>query len=132
MTEEPLETVDVPCRIAIKDAGVKLSDIGEWLAKTYEAKYKETPTYSSLNGFGDVMIIAQALNQAKSTDPKALIRALETGKFQGWTADAVTFPRAEGVFFHNWSPPVLILQYTAAGQDWKDATVVVEHAGSAQ
>jgi branched-chain amino acid transport system substrate-binding protein len=110
----------------------KLSDIGTWFTKAYEEKYKESPVYSSLNGFGDVMIIAQALNQAKSSDPKALIKALETGKFQSWTATPVTFPRAEGVFFHNWSPPVLILQYTAAGQDWKEATVVVEHAGSAQ
>jgi branched-chain amino acid transport system substrate-binding protein len=109
----------------------KLSDAGEWFAKAHEAKYKESPVYSSLNGFGDVLIIAQAVNQAKSTDPKAVIKALETGTFKSWTSSPVTFPRAEGVFFHNWSPPVLILQYTAANQDWKDASVIVEHAGSA-
>jgi len=109
----------------------KLSDAGEWFAKAYEAKYNESPVYSSLNGFGDVIIIAEAVKAANSTDPKAVIKALETGAFKSWTAAAVTFPRAEGVFFHNWSPPVLILQYTAANQDWKDANVVVEHAGSA-
>ena len=108
----------------------KLSDEGAAFSKAYEEKYKESPVYSSLNGFGDVLIIAQALDAAKSTDPKALIKALETGRFQSWTAAPVTFPRAEGVFFHNWSPPVLILQYTAPGQDWKEAAVVVEHAGS--
>src|SRR6266700_3177468 len=108
----------------------KLSEEGAAFAKAYEEKYKESPVYSSLNGFGDVLIIAQALNQAKSADPKALIRALETGRFKSWTAAPVTFPRAEGVFFHNWSPPVLILQYTAPGQDWKEAAVVIEHAGS--
>jgi branched-chain amino acid transport system substrate-binding protein len=109
----------------------KLSDAGEWFAKAYEAKYNESPVYSSLNGFGDVLIIAQAVNQAKSTDPKAVIKALETGTFKSWTTSPVTFPRADGVFFHNWSPPVLILQYTAANQDWKEANVIVEHAGSA-
>jgi len=109
----------------------KLSDAGEWFAKAYEEKYKESPVYSSLNGFGDVLIIAQAVNQAKSTDPKAVIKALETGTFKSWTSSPVTFPRADGVFFHNWSPPVLILQYTAANQDWKEASVIVEHAGSA-
>ena len=108
-----------------------MSDAGEWFAKAYEAKYNESPVYSSLNGFGDVIIIAQAVEKAKSTDPVALIKALETDKFNSWTAAPVTFPRAEGVFFHNWSPPVLILQYTAANQDWKDASIVVEHAGSA-
>ena len=109
----------------------KLSDAGEWFAKAYEAKYNESPVYSSLNGFGDVLIIAQAVNQAKSTDPKAVIKALETRTFKSWTSSPVTFPRADGVFFHNWSPPVLILQYTAANQDWKEANVIVEHAGSA-
>jgi branched-chain amino acid transport system substrate-binding protein len=109
----------------------KLSDAGEWFAKAYEAKYNESPVYSSLNGFGDVLIVAQAVNQAKSADPKAMIKALETGTFKSWTSSPVTFPRADGVFFHNWSPPVLILQYTAANQDWKEANVIVEHAGSA-
>ena len=109
----------------------KMSDAGAWFAKAYEDKYKESPVYSSLNGFGDVMIIAQAAREAKSTDPKALIKALETGTFKSWTSSAVTFPRAEGVYFHNWSPPVLILQYTSANQDWKEATVIIEHAGSA-
>jgi branched-chain amino acid transport system substrate-binding protein len=109
----------------------QLSDAGDWLVKAYEAKYKEPPVYSSLNGFGDVIIIAQATKKANSTDPQAVIKALETGSFKSWTAAAVTFPRAEGVFFHNWSPPVLILQYTAADQDWKDASIILEHAGSA-
>lgn len=108
----------------------KRSEIGEWFTKAYEDKYKESPVYSSLNGFGDVAIIAQAVQQAKSTDPKAIIAALETGKFQGWTAVDVTFPRAEGVFWHNWSPPVLILQYTQPNQDWKQADIVVEFEGS--
>jgi branched-chain amino acid transport system substrate-binding protein len=110
----------------------KLSDAGDWLAKAYEAKYKESPVYSSLNGFGDVLIIAAAVKKANSTDPKALIKALETGTFTSWTASPVTFPRAEGVFFHNWSPPALILHYTAANQDWKTADVIVERAGSGQ
>src|SRR6202011_2596811 len=90
----------------------KLSAAGDWLVKAYEAKYNESPVYSSLNGFGDVLIFAQAAKQANSTDPKAVIKALETGTFKSWTSSPVTFPRAEGVFFHNWSPPILILHYT--------------------
>ena len=109
----------------------QLSDAGEWFANAYKAKYNESPVYSSLNGFGDVLIVAQAVKQANSTAAKAVIKALETGRFGSWTAASVTFPRGEGVFFHNWSPPVLILQYTAANQDWKDASVIIEHAGSA-
>ena len=108
----------------------KLSDAGDWFVKAYEAKYSESPVYSSLNGFGDVLIFAQAVKQANSTDPKAVIKALETGTFKSWTSSPVTFPRAEGVFFHNWSPPILILHYTSANQDWKSAEIMVEHAGT--
>jgi branched-chain amino acid transport system substrate-binding protein len=99
----------------------KLSDIGSWLAKKYEEKYKEAATYSSLNGFADVVIIAQAVDQAKSADPKAVIHALETGKFKGWTTGDVTFPRADGIYWHNWSPPMIILHYTQPNQDWRSA-----------
>lgn len=106
----------------------KLSDIGTWYAKRYQEKFKDLPVYSDLNCFGDVAIIAQAIAQAKSTDPKALIRALETGKFKGWAAGDVTFPRADGVFFHNWSPPMQILHYTKPNQDWREAEVAYSPA----
>jgi branched-chain amino acid transport system substrate-binding protein len=107
----------------------KRSEIGEWFTKAYEDKYKESAVYSSLNGFGDVAIIAQAVQLAKSTDPKAIISALESGKFQSWTAGDVTFPKAEGVFWHNWSPPVLIMQFSQANQDWKEADIALEYEG---
>jgi branched-chain amino acid transport system substrate-binding protein len=104
----------------------KLSEIGAWFTKAYEDKYKESPVYSSLNGFGDVAILAQAVEQAKSTDPKAVISALESGKFAFWSAGDVTFPKADGVFWHNFSPPVLILQFQKPNQDWKEADVAFE------
>jgi branched-chain amino acid transport system substrate-binding protein len=118
--------------IAYYSPKAKLSDIGEWMSKAYEAKYKESPVYGPLNGFGDVMIYAQAIEQAKSTDPKALIKALETGKFKSWPAAEVTFPRAKGVYWHNWVPPTLILHYTQPNQDWRQAELVTEYVAPAQ
>ena len=108
----------------------KLSEMGEWFAKKYQEKYNESPIYGSLNGFGDVAILAQAVEQAKSADPKAVVAALEAGRFASWPVGDVTFPRAEGPYWHNWAPPVLILQYTKLNQDWKEADVVVEYAAS--
>ncbi|HVM79182.1 MAG TPA: ABC transporter substrate-binding protein [Stellaceae bacterium] len=107
----------------------KLSDIGEWMAKAYKEKYGENAIYSSLNGFGDVMILAQAADMAKSTDPKAIIKALESGTFKTWAAAPVTFPDAPGVYYHNWSPPILILHYTKPNEDWQTAEIIVEHVG---
>jgi len=102
----------------------KLSPEGAWLAKHYADKYKEDATYSSLNGFGDVIIVAQAVDLAKSTDPKAVVKALETGKFKGWSPDEVTFPDAPGAYWHNWAPPIMILHYTKPNEDWRQAELV--------
>jgi len=106
----------------------KLSDIGDQFAKAYKEKYKEDPVYGALNGFGAVMILAQAIKAGNSADPKTLIKTLESGTYKSWPDAPVTFPKADGVYWHNWVPPVLILHYTAAKQDWKDAEISVTYA----
>jgi branched-chain amino acid transport system substrate-binding protein len=106
----------------------KLSDIGEQFAKAYRAKYKEDPVYGALNGFGAVMILAQAIKAGNSADPKALVKTLESGTYKSWPDAPVTFPKADGVYWHNWVPPVLILQYTKVKQDWKEAEITVTYS----
>lgn len=101
----------------------ELSEPGKWLAKKYQEKYNEPPVYGALNAFGNALVYAEAIEKAKSTDPKALIETLETGTFTGWSSTPVTFPKAEGVLWHNWAPPMMILTYTAKGQSVGDAEV---------
>jgi branched-chain amino acid transport system substrate-binding protein len=93
-----------------------LSDLGKEFAKRYQAKFNEPPVYAALNGFANAIVFAAAIEQAKSTDPKALTKALEEGSFTGWSTSPITFPRAEGALWHNWSPPLLVLHYTAKDQ----------------
>ena len=114
--------------IAYYSPKAPLSDIGKAFAAAYKEKYKEDPVYGALNGFGAIEIIAQGLKAAGNADPKALIKALETGSFKSWPDTAVTFPKADGVYWHNWVPPVLIMQYTKPNQDWKEADVVVAYS----
>jgi branched-chain amino acid transport system substrate-binding protein len=101
----------------------KLSDLGEWFVKKYQEKFNEPPIYSALNGFANAIVLAQAIEAAKTTEPKALIKELETGSFKGWSSVPVTFPRADGVLWHNWSPPLMILKYTKENQTQADAEV---------
>jgi len=101
----------------------KLSDLGEWFVKKYKEKYNEPPIYSALNGFANAIVFAQAIEMAKTTEPKAVIKALETGSFKGWSSVPVTFPQAEGALWHNWSPPLMILKYTKMNQTQADAEV---------
>lgn len=106
----------------------KLSDLGADFAKAYREKYKEDPVYGALNGFGAIAILSQAIKAANGTDPKTLIKTLEGGTYKSWPDAPVTFPKADGVYWHNWVPPVLILQMTQPKQDWKDAEVVVTYS----
>ena len=101
----------------------KLSDLGEWFVKKYQEKHNEPPIYSALNAFANAVVFAQAIEMAKTTEPKAMIKALETGSFKGWSSVPVTFPQAEGALWHNWSPPLMILKYTKVNQTAADAEV---------
>jgi len=101
----------------------KLSDLGEWFVKRYQEKHNEPPIYSALNAFANAVVFAQAIEMAKTTEPKALIKALETGSFKGWSSVPVTFPQAEGALWHNWSPPLMIMKYTKVNQTAADADV---------
>ena len=101
----------------------KLSDLGEWFVKKYQEKYNEPPIYSALNGFANAIVFAAAIEAAKTTEPKAVIKALETGSFTGWSSVPMTFPQAEGALWHNWSPPLMIMKFTKVNQPAGDAEV---------
>ncbi len=102
---------------------MELTPSGQWFHDRYLAKYGIAPTYSSYNGFGDALILANAAKYAGSTDYAAIIKALEENEFEFW-AGTVTFPRGEGAFWHQWTPPVLITQYTAVNQKQDEAKLV--------
>jgi branched-chain amino acid transport system substrate-binding protein len=101
----------------------KLSDLGEWFVKKYQEKHNEPPIYSALNAFANAVVFAQAIEVAKTTEPKAVIKALETGAFKGWSSVPMTFPQAEGALWHNWSPPLMIMKFTKVNQPAADAEV---------
>jgi branched-chain amino acid transport system substrate-binding protein len=100
-----------------------LTEAGRWFQARYAQEYKEPAVYSAFNGFGQIAIIAEALNMAASDKPADLIKALETGKFTSWNG-VVSFERGEGPYWHQWSPPMLVLQFTKPRQAWDQATIL--------
>ena len=70
----------------------KLSDVGEWFAKKYQEKFNEPPVYAALNAFANALVFAQAIEMAKTTEPKAMIKALENGSFKGWSVRSGYLP----------------------------------------
>ncbi len=100
-----------------------LTDLGRWFSQAYQARFKEPPVYSAFNGFGQIAIIAQAIDAACATDGPSLVRALESGEFTNWSG-RVSFPKREGVYWHQASPPLVVLQYTEVGQTYDRATIL--------
>ena len=102
---------------------MKLTERGDWFKKEYMEKHGEFPIYAAFNGFGQIMILADALDLANSDKPSELIKALEKGEFTSWNG-LVTFERGEGPYWHQWSPPLMVLQYTEVGQSPEDAPIL--------
>ena len=51
-----------------------------------------------------------------------------SGLIGGWIIAVFNLHVASGVYWHNWSAPVLILLYTKPMEDWKEAEVAVQYA----
>ncbi|MCA9994550.1 MAG: ABC transporter substrate-binding protein [Anaerolineales bacterium] len=109
------------------------------VAKAFVAKYAERTGKSvaesyALEAYDSIMIIAQAIEEAGTTDPAAIIAALENITHEG-TLGTITFPvnssnmpEAAGLepkWWHQFpDPAITIVQYQEPGQDSKDAAVV--------
>lgn len=103
--------------------GMPVSASGNWMIPRYIAQYKEDPTFYAMNAFGQILIVAQAVNQAQSAKPKDVLTALTTKTFTDWSG-TLKFEDLPGMRWHNVSPPMLILQMTKVRQPGKEANIV--------
>jgi branched-chain amino acid transport system substrate-binding protein len=104
----------------------ELSPPGEWI-KGQVQQQGEVPTYTEMMSFGVVLIIADALNQANSTDPSQLIQTLETGSFDSWLPTPAAFPQADGEGWHHWQAPMLVMQITSQNEPWDQDTITTKY-----
>lgn len=85
----------------------------------YTKKYGKAPSdYKVRSIYNVVLIAADALNRAKSTDNEALVSALEKTNLEV-TTGVVQFGLKQGTYeYHQWMPPMLVVQ-------WQDRQQVV-------
>lgn len=101
-----------------------LNELGEWAKQRYQQTFNEPIIYNPLGGFGNVVMYAQAINLACSTEGPEIVKALETGRLKSWNVNDASFPRAEGVDWHRLDQPILMVQYTEANQPYEDARIL--------
>ncbi|HEV8674056.1 MAG TPA: ABC transporter substrate-binding protein [Methylomirabilota bacterium] len=109
--------------IAYYHPTMKLTSRGEAMRKKYREQFNEDPVYGALNGYAQVLLLADALNAAKSDKGEELVKALLANKFEGWNA-SIGFARGEGPYWQQWTPPMLFMQYTKPDMPFTDAKIV--------
>lgn len=101
----------------------EFTDLTKPFVEAFYKKYGRNPSYVGLHGYDTVLILADAIERAGSTDPNAIIKALEETKLFG-TRGEITFPLESGPDYHNWLPNLLFMQYTEVNQNPDDAEIV--------
>ena len=102
---------------------MKLPPRGEAFRKKYVEQFKEEPIYGAFNAYAQVSLLADAINIAKSDKGEDVVKALINNKFEGWNG-TVTFTRGEGPYWQQWTPPMLVTQYTRPEMSFNDVKIV--------
>jgi branched-chain amino acid transport system substrate-binding protein len=102
---------------------MKLPPRGEAFRKKYLDQFKEEPVYGAFNAYAQVMLLADALNAGKSDKGEDLVKALLANKFEGWNA-TISFSRGDGPYWQQWTPPMLITQYTRPEMPFSEVKIV--------
>lgn len=105
-----------------------------FVQKYTERTGKQAAESYALEAYDSIMILAQAIEEAGTTDPAAIIEALENISYEG-TLGTITFPvnsmntpeqaGQDAKWWHQFpDPAITIVQYQEEGQDSTIATVV--------
>jgi branched-chain amino acid transport system substrate-binding protein len=102
---------------------MKLPARGDAFRKRYLEQFKEEPIYGAFNAYAQVWLIADAINAAKSEKPDDLVKSLLAHKFEGWNG-TISFTRGEGPYWQQWTPPMLLVQYTKTDMSFTEARII--------
>jgi len=92
----------------------------------YKKKYNQTPSPQAIENYDAMLVVADAIGRAKSTDGKALIAALEkTDIVLGRGRYTFSTSRQPDWAYHQFmGAPVALVQYSKVGQEAEDAPII--------
>ena len=102
---------------------MKLTPRGEAFRKKYKEQFKEEPIYGAFNAYAQIWLLADAINAAKTDKGEDLVKALLNNKFEGWNG-TISFSRGEGPYWQQWTPPMLVTQYTRPEMPFDEVKIV--------
>lgn len=109
------------------------NDITSSVAERYRARFGQAPAAWVFESYDSILLVADAIERAGSTDPAAIVAALETTSLVG-SQGRYEFPYGSGNpdvpadkpwLWHQWPEPAIsLLEYTERGQTVGDAAIV--------
>jgi len=110
---------NLECFISSMHEKVELTELATYFRKAYVKEYGKQPTdYKSRSIFDGILIAADAINRAGSTNADKIVDALEKTELLV-TRGIVKFgTKKGGTEYHQWMPPMLVIQ-------WQDKKQVV-------
>jgi branched-chain amino acid transport system substrate-binding protein len=103
--------------------GMKTTFLGDWMVAKYHELHNEDPTYYAINAFGEILVIAQAINMAQSDNPKEIAEALVKWPYLDWSG-VVDFKEEKGPWWHFVSAPLLMFQVTDVKQSFNETKLI--------
>ncbi len=120
----------------VKDAGkylvsfglyhpkMDIPPLGKQVAAEYQKRTKGEPNRLIFQAADSLLLIVDAIKQAKSTEPKAIEKALKTMKFSG-VRGTFQFGDKPGYTFQQWVDiPYVNYQFTAVSQKVSEANLI--------
>ncbi|HET6598858.1 MAG TPA: ABC transporter substrate-binding protein [Burkholderiaceae bacterium] len=103
---------------------MKAPPLGAKVAAEYKKRTKNEPNRLIFQAADSLLLIVDAIKQAKSTDPKAMIQALEKMEFTG-TRGTFRFSEEKGYKYHQWvEVPYVNYQLTEVNQPVSKSVLV--------
>ena len=92
----------------------------------YKKKYNQTPSPQAIENYDAMLVLADAIGRAKSTDGKAIIAALEkTDVVLGRGRYTFSTSHQPDWAYHQFmNAPVALVQFSKVGQEAEDAPIV--------
>jgi ABC-type branched-subunit amino acid transport system substrate-binding protein len=98
--------------------------LGKQVAAEYNKRTKSEPNRLIFQAADSLLLIVDAIKQAKSTDPKAIEKALRTMKFSG-TRGTFQFGEKPGYTYQQWVDiPFVNYQLTAVNQPVSESNLI--------
>jgi branched-chain amino acid transport system substrate-binding protein len=102
-----------------------LPDLGKKVADAYTAKTKHQPNRLLFQAADSLFIVAEAVKAAGSTEPEAMVKALEGLKWTGTRGELTFSTEKSGFKYHQWlDVPYVTFQITAVKQPIADTKLV--------